>query len=87
VAGAPADESPPPLPGEAEEAAFLAGSGGTDEPVFPAETAAVQPEPSDELPPLDDLVRRIPPGVRAALDEMFRARFTGVKRVTEADLK
>lgn len=44
------------------------------------------PEPAPggndrDLPPLEDLVKRIPPKTRAAMDELFRANFVAVKRV------
>jgi hypothetical protein len=79
------EDSPPSLPTEAEEAAFLAEDrrdAGSPVAPPPVETAAAV-----GLPPLDDLVRRIPADVRAALDELFRARFTTVKRATEGELR
>jgi hypothetical protein len=42
---------------------------------------------SKNLPPLDDLVQRIPPGVRETLDDLFRARFTTVRRVSKKAFK
>gem|GEM_PF-4436036 len=33
-----------------------------------------------ELPPLEQLVERVPASVRAVLDDLFRARFTSVRR-------
>ncbi|HUL54447.1 MAG TPA: hypothetical protein VLT83_13670 [Opitutaceae bacterium] len=41
----------------------------------------------DELPPVEELVQRLRPEVLAALDELFRAKWTGVKRVRPEDLK
>jgi hypothetical protein len=35
----------------------------------------------DRLPALEELVARVPPSVLAALDDLFRAKFTGVRRV------
>jgi hypothetical protein len=54
--------------------------------------AAVQREADDgeeaaPLPPLDSLTARLGPEVRAVLDELFRARFTGVRRVPSRALK
>lgn len=40
-----------------------------------------------KLPVLDTLVARLPAGTRAALDELFRAKFTFVRRVPEGALK
>lgn len=39
------------------------------------------------LPPLDSLVSRLKPEVREVLDELFRARFTSVRRVSPQSLK
>lgn len=39
------------------------------------------------LPPLDELVKRIPPAVRESLEDLFRARFVTVKRVPARALK
>jgi hypothetical protein len=40
----------------------------------------------EALPDPEKLARRVPDAVRAALDELFRARFTGVRRVAESEL-
>lgn len=42
---------------------------------------------NDELPPVEELVKRIRPEVLAALDEHFRAQWTGVKRLPESAMK
>jgi hypothetical protein len=39
------------------------------------------------LPPLDQLVQKIPAELRETLDELFRARFVTVKRVPKNALK
>lgn len=83
----PAESEFPAGPGEAEEESFLA-----------AERAAAIPEsrraegdgaePAEgELPPMDDLVGRIPAPTRQIIDELFRARFVTVKRVPKSALK
>jgi hypothetical protein len=36
---------------------------------------------------MDDLIQRIPAPARAAIDELFRARFVTVKRVPKSALK
>jgi hypothetical protein len=41
----------------------------------------------DELPPVEELVRRLRPEVLTALDELFRAKWTSVKRLRPEDLK
>jgi len=54
---------------------------------------APTPEPADEveadmpLPKLDELVNRIPAESRELLEELFRAKFTTVRRVKASDLK
>ncbi len=72
----PAEPDEPVLPSEAEESAFLAEANGRDGTV-PAAPRTAELESHAGLPPLDELVARIPAEVRAALDEYFRARFTG----------
>jgi hypothetical protein len=39
------------------------------------------------LPSLDELVKRIPVDVRETLDDLFRVKFTGVKRTPLSSLK
>ncbi len=39
-----------------------------------------------ELPPVEDLVKRLPAAVVTAMDELFRARWTGVRRLPETAL-
>jgi hypothetical protein len=78
-------------PGEADEAAFLAGereqftkAAGPGIPPA-AETAEVAER--GEPPPLEELVQRIAPEIRAALEELFRARFTRATRVRVREKK
>jgi hypothetical protein len=88
VAAAEAAEIPP-WPGEADEASFLSeGRVRGDELLIaaappPAEEAGAAPD----LPPLDELVARIPAEVREALDDLFRAKFVRVRRVIPTSLK
>jgi len=74
---------------ELDEASFLAEARTQSEvspASFPAGAAAeVGAEP--DLPPLDQLVARIPADVREALDDLFRAKFTRVTRVAPTILK
>jgi hypothetical protein len=44
-------------------------------------------EAKDELPPVEELVKRLRPEVLETLDELFRARWTDVKRVQQGALK
>ena len=40
-----------------------------------------------DLPPMEDLVKRIPAPTRELLEELFRARFVTVKRIPQSALK
>jgi hypothetical protein len=89
AAAEPAAEAPP-WPGEADEASFLAESqlrGETVPPVPPVPPAAEETESAGPLPPLEELVARVPAEIREALDDLFRAKFTRVVRVAPAALK
>lgn len=85
------DEGAPVGPGEGEEAAFLAEQ-RTIEPAG-MRRGANGAQADDEgdatapLPPLEDLVNRIPAETRALMDELFRAKFVTVKRVPKSALK
>jgi hypothetical protein len=81
----PADE--PGWPDDSAEAAFLADRPEADPPAAPAETGPGAVPEGDPLPPLDGLVQRVPENVRAALDDLFRAKFTGVRRLPPEVLK
>ena len=77
-------------PDEAAEAAFLSEGRGSAE--VPAVLKPASPRGEDDdnekaLPKLDDLVNRIPADARELLDELFRAKFTKVRRVKQSDLK
>ena len=92
--GAPTDEGAPVGPSDGEESAFLAeqreqgysapsggrGTNGT------SSGASDEPEDKTPLPPLDELVNRIPAATRQLMDELFRARFVTVKRVPKSAL-
>lgn len=82
------DDMPPLWPDAAAEEAYLAEQRAA-QPVPPARPAAgpeEAPEPPGPLPPLETLLPRIPPAVREALDEYFRAKFVKVQRVPKAAL-
>lgn len=87
----PPDDGAPIGPSEGEEASFLAeqriASGVASAPLRDAEAEKDEPEPAGSLPPLEDLVNRIPAPTRALLDELFRAKFVTVKRVPKSALK
>lgn len=87
---------PPPLPeedsapvfDETMESAFRAEARERGETVV-ARVSAPEPEEADPkaLPPLDQLVQKIPAEIRETLDDLFRARFVKVTRVPKSALK
>jgi hypothetical protein len=87
IAALPSDDSSP-WPGSTDEASFLADQRGQGI-VPPVGTAGSANEPTDlsPLPSLEELVQRIPAEARAALDDLFRAKFTGVRRISKKSLK
>lgn len=89
--GAPIDDGAPSGPSDGEESAFLAEQReqGFSAPAGTASRVVSEAEPDDKksLPPLDDLVQRVPPNVRQLMDELFRANFVTVKRVPKSALK
>jgi hypothetical protein len=74
-----------PWPGMADEASFLADQRGQG--IVPPAVPANEPTDLSPLPSLEELVQRIPAEARAALDDLFRAKFTGVRRVSKKSLK
>ena len=81
------EEDEPSLPAEETERAMLAELRERGEAPVRRAAAAAADEAPVRLPPLDELVKRIPPQVRETLDDLFRARFTGVRRVPAEALK
>ncbi len=72
-----------------------AAAGG--EAVEPTTANAAEPEPDDgaagpaddapeELPAVEELVKQLRPEVLATMEELFRARWSGVKRLRSEDL-
>lgn len=82
------DDSVPVGPSPEEEAAFLAEN-PTGESFYAKGPAAgvEETEPTGALPPMEDLVKRIPQPARDLMEELFRARFVTVRRVPKAALK
>ena len=64
-----------------------AADGMADEPVPAGAPEANGDDLKDELPPVEELVQRLRPEVLTTLDELFRAKWIGVKRVRPEDLK
>jgi hypothetical protein len=78
-------------PDEAAEASFMAEARERGEPVASVSLPAAVKEAVDEtdpghLPSLEELVQRIPAEVREALDDLFRAKFTTVRRLPKKSL-
>ncbi|HEY0945251.1 MAG TPA: hypothetical protein VGD81_08275 [Opitutaceae bacterium] len=85
-----ADDYGPPLPSEAEEAAMISEMrerGEPVKPVAPPDDAEAETDAKAKLPPLDSLVKQVPPDVIETLDELFRAKWVGVRKVPKAVLK
>lgn len=85
------DEAPWPADA-AGESAFLAEARERGEPVIAALPAGVAKAGGVEddkgpLPGLDEMVRRIPKEVCDVLEELYRAKFTAVRRVPARQLK
>jgi hypothetical protein len=76
---------------ESAESAFLADAKSRGEVVSaPRRAPERENETEDEkekLPALDEMVKRIPPDVREALEDLFRAKFIAVRRVPKDALK
>lgn len=80
---APAEGEPAPWPGAADEAAFLAQGREAGEAAEAPESAPPAPE---RLPSLEEMIARVPKQVRELMDDLFRARFTSVRRVSDKDI-
>ncbi|HEX2855472.1 MAG TPA: hypothetical protein VHO24_19710 [Opitutaceae bacterium] len=75
---------------EAAESAFRAEARERGEPVQASRAVVESVEENSEpknLPPLDELVKRLSPEIRETLDDLFRAKFTSVRRVSKKALK
>jgi len=83
------DESVPVGPSAEEEAAFLSQDRGSEQFYGQApKPENLEAEPAEtSLPPMEDLVKRIPAPARELMEELFRARFVTVKRVPQSALK
>ncbi len=83
------DDSVPVGPSAEEEAAFLSQDRSSEQ--FygqPPKPENLEPEAGDtSLPPMEDLVKRIPAPARELMEELFRAKFVTVKRVPQSALK
>jgi len=85
----PVDADAPVGPSSDEESEYLGGETSVGElPLAaPAASEAEEELPAGELPKLEELNKRIPPKVLAVMDELFRAKFSKVQRVSAKHLK
>jgi hypothetical protein len=67
-------------PDDADESAFLSDAAARGESQVPVGDRSGAPTLDARLPPLDELVKRVPADVRRVLDELFRAKFTRVRK-------
>lgn len=77
----------PAGPSSEEEAAFLAQEremGIVTPALMHTESPPVE---RGDLPPMEDLVKRIPMPTRDLMEELFRAKFITVKRIPQSALK
>jgi hypothetical protein len=88
--GPPPPESvEPPLPGEEAETVFLAEARERGEDVASVAAALAAAESEEEkgaLPPLEELIQKLPAELRDTLDDLFRAKFVRAIRVRKKDL-
>jgi len=85
---ASAEPGTPAGPSPAEEAAFPSEQRIAEAAEAPPSVAAsVTADEPGSLPPMEDLVQRIPAPVREQLGELFRAKFVTVKRIPGPALK
>ncbi len=67
-------------PDEADESSFLAEAAARGDTPAPKVEPDALPLVGDKLPPLDAVVAKVPAPVMALLDDLFRAKFTSVRR-------
>jgi len=89
----PFDDDGPTWPDEASESAMRAEVAERGETLSSraareaAEAAAEEAAEKRNLPPLDDLIQKIPADVRETLEDLFRAKFVKVTRAPKKALK
>jgi hypothetical protein len=83
------DDAAPVGPSSEEEAAFLSEDRASAAAfVLPPKAGGAETGSGDApLPPMEDLVKRIPAPARELIEDLFRARFVTVKRMPKTALK
>lgn len=79
-----AADDAPSGPSEEEESSYLAEQSNNSDMSSSVPAAEVTDE---NLPAMEELNKRIPPEVLSKIDELFRAKFARVLRVSEKSLK
>jgi hypothetical protein len=85
-ADAPAAPDDGEWPDESDESEFLSAAGARGGSPAPGAGRSAPPIVGERLPPLEELVARVPSDIRGILDDLFRAKFTGVRRFSAAPL-
>jgi hypothetical protein len=84
----PVSDELPTEVADSAESEYIAEARARGEPVAARKPSQTVDEPDPKtLPPLDELVQRIPPEVRVILEELYRAKFLNVRRLPKAALK
>uniref|UniRef100_UPI00404AA4FA hypothetical protein n=2 Tax=Cephaloticoccus sp. TaxID=1985742 RepID=UPI00404AA4FA len=79
------EDDVPVGPSDEEESVFLGEEASNHAVSAPPVTD--EAEPIGDLPPLEELIKRIPQETLKTMDELFRAKFVHVKRVSAKDLR
>ena len=72
-------------PDEGDESSFLSEAASRPREDVQLSPRQAQGGPSEKLPALEELVGRVPPDVMALLDDLFRAKFTAVRKFAASD--
>lgn len=67
-------------PDESDEASFLSEAAARGDAPAPASDGNAALVIGDKLPPLEELVGKVPAELLGLLDDLFRAKFTGVRK-------
>lgn len=78
---APEEEAAAAEPSAADEASFLAGKAEAHE--LASVPTAPAAEPATRLPSLDEALTRVPAELREVMDDLFRAKFTTVRKLPD----
>ncbi len=87
VSAAVGEGAPNAWPDESTEAAMVSELKSRGEAVVAVRADPIEEIDPQKLPPLAELVQRLAPEVREALDDLFRAKFVRVTRVPATALK